>query len=147
MRSRLTNILQVVVLLTGIIYVLIGASFFYSPIRFFEIFIDVPDDWLKLIEDDTFIAPLYYFTKTFSAMIFTSGFSMILPLYDPLKYRGLIYYTGIVFPAIAFPALLYHGIIYKHWILTTFGIVFLGVLLLNIFALAITRKEARSGIE
>jgi hypothetical protein len=148
MRSRLTNILQVIVLITGIIYILIGAFFFYSPIRFFEIFsIEVPDDWFKSIEYDTFIAPLYIIAKGFSAMIFTSGISMILPLYDPLKYRGLIYCMGIIFPLISSILLLNNGINFDHWILVFFGIVFLVILLAMICGLIITYKEAKTGIE
>jgi hypothetical protein len=148
MRSRLTNILQVIVIITGIIYILIGAFFFYSPIRFFEIFsIEVPDDWFKSIEYDTFIAPLYIIAKSFSAMIFTSGISMILPLYDPLKYRGLIYCMGIIFPLISSSLLLNNGINFDHWILIFFGIVFLIILLATICGLIITFKESKAGIE
>jgi hypothetical protein len=148
MRSRLTNILQVIVLLTGLIYILIGAFFFYSPIRFFEIFsIEVPDDWFKSIEYDTFIAPLYIIVKGFSAMIFTSGISMILPLYDPLKYRGLIYFMGIIFPLISSIFFLNNGINLDHWILIFFGIVFFIILLATICGLLITYKESKAGIE
>jgi hypothetical protein len=148
MRSRLTNILQVIVLITGIVYILTGALFFYSPIRFFEIFsIEVPDDWFRSIEYDTFIAPLYIITRSFSAMIFTSGISMILPLYDPLKYRGLIYYMGIIFPLISSVILLYNGLVFDHWILTFFGAAFLIILLAMACGLIITFKEAKAGVE
>ncbi len=148
MRSKRTNILQVIVLLSGIIYTLIGAVFFYSPIKFVEIFyIDVTEDWVKAIQDDTFIAPLYFFARCFSSMIFTSGMAMILPLYDPLKYRGLIYFTGIIFPVISFLTLLYNGIKLDHWILSVFGMVFLIILVVTLFGLIVTRKEAKAGIE
>jgi hypothetical protein len=148
MRSKLTNILQVVVLITGIVYLLMGALFFYSPIRFFELFnIEVPDDWFKLIEYDTFVAPLYIITRSFSAMIFTAGISMILPLYDPLKYRGLVYYMGIIFPLISSVLLLYNGIEFDHLILTFFGVVFLVILLATTCGLVITLKDAKAGIE
>jgi len=127
---------------------LIGALFFYSPIRSFEIFyIDVPDDWFKSIEYDTFVAPLYIITRSFSAMILAAGLAMILPLYDPLKYRGLIYYTGIIFPLISSITLLYNGIEFDHWILTLFGAVFLIILLATVCGLAMTFKEAKAGIE
>lgn len=148
MRSKLTNILQVIVLISGLVYILIGVLFFYSPIRFFEIFlIEVPDDWFKSIEYDTFIAPLYTLTRSFSAMIFTSGISMILPLYDPLKYRGLIYCMGIIFPIISSTILFYNGIKSDHWILNVFGIIFSGILLATTLGLIITHKEAKAGIE
>jgi hypothetical protein len=148
MRSKATNILQVVVLITGIVYLLMGALFFYSPIRFFEIFyIEVPDDWFKSIEYDTFVAPLYIITRSFSAMIFTAGISMILPLYDPLKYRGLVYYMGIIFPLISSILLLFNGIEFDHLILTFFGVVFSVILLATACGLVITLKEAKAGIE
>ena len=148
MRTKLTNILQVIVLLTGLVYILTGVLFFYSPVRSFEFFsIDVPDDWFKSIEYDTFIAPLYTLIRSFSAMIFTGGISMILPLYDPLKYRGLIYYMGIIFPLISSSLLFYHGIKSDHWILTFFGIIFFVILLASMCGLIITRKEAKAGIE
>jgi hypothetical protein len=148
MRTKLTNILQVIVLLTGLVYAATGAVFFYSPIKFVEIFfIDVTEDWVRAIQSDTFIAPLYFFARSFAAMIFTSGLAMMLPLYDPLKYRGLIYYSGIIFPLISFITLLYNGIKYDHWILTVFGFIFLFILAATLSGLIITRKEARAGIE
>lgn len=124
-----------------------GAAFYYSPVKFFRFFFEVPDDWLKAIEEDAFIAPLYFLLRGFSAMIFASGLSMILPLYDPLKYRGLIYYVGIIFPLISFPILLFHGIKYEHVVLTYIGIILLIILAANACALIITRKEAKAGIE
>lgn len=148
MRTKSTNILQVIVLITGIIYTLLGMLFYYSPIKFFEIFlIEIPDDWFKVVQNDTFIAPLYIIAKSFSAMILTSGLTMILPLYDPLKYRGLIYFTGILFPVLSVIVLFYSGIKFEHWILTFLGIIFLVILLAVICGLIITRKEANAGIE
>ena len=148
MRTKLTNTLQLIVVITGLVYILTGALFFYSPLKSFEFFsIDVPDDWFKSIEYDTFIAPLYTLIRSFAAMVFTSGISMILPLYDPLKYRGLIYYMGIIFPLISSSLLFYHGIKSDHWILTFFGIVFSSILLVTLCGLIITRKEAKAGIE
>ncbi|MBN2400872.1 MAG: hypothetical protein JXN64_00585 [Spirochaetes bacterium] len=148
MRTRLTNILQVIVLIAGIIYILIGVVFYYSPINFFKFFsVEVPDDWFKSIEYDTFVAPLYILIKGFSAMIFTSGMSMILPLYDPLRYRGLIYYMGIIFPLFSGVMLLYSGFKLDHLILTSLGAVFFFILLSTAIALIITRKEAKAGIE
>jgi hypothetical protein len=122
--------------------------FYYSPIKFFEIFlIEIPDDWFKVVQNDTFIAPLYIIAKSFSAMILTSGLAMILPLYDPLKYRGLIYFTGILFPILSVVVLFYNGIKFEHWILTFLGIIFLVILLAVMCGLIITRKEAKAGIE
>ncbi|MFH0974172.1 MAG: hypothetical protein V1874_00145 [Spirochaetota bacterium] len=148
MRTKLTNILQVIIIITGIIYLLLGAFFFYSPVKFFQIFsIEVPDDWFKSIEYDTFVAPLYILARSFSAMLFTAGMAMILPLYDPLKYRGLVYFTGIVFPLFSSVILLYNGYTFDHWILTCFGIGFVAIFLVTLWGLIITLKEAKAGIE
>jgi hypothetical protein len=158
MRSRSTNILQVIVIITGIVYIFTGAVFFYSPISFVNIFsVDVADDWSRVIQYDSFIAPLFFFARSFSAMMLSSGLSMILPLYDPLKYRGLIYYTGIIFPILSFIILLYNsiridygslsGIEVEHRILLIFGIVYLIIFAATLFGLILTRKAAKAGVE
>ncbi len=148
MRTKLTNILQLIVLLTGVIYILTGLVFFYSPVRFVEFFlIDVTDDWFKAIQYDTFIAPLFFLARGFAAMILAAGLSMILPLYDPLKYRGLIYYTGIVYPVLSSIIFLFNGIKFEHWILTIFGITNLAIFIANLTGLIITHREAKAGIE
>lgn len=134
MRTIRTNILQVIIIIIGLLYIITGAVFYYSPVKFMEIFsIEVNEDWFKGIQYDTFIAPLYYLARGFAAMIITAGLSMILPLYDPLRYRGLIYYLGIVFPVLSSIMLLYSGIKSDHWIITLFGVIFGGTLVITIF--------------
>ena len=124
MRSKSTNVLQGTVLLAGIVYVAIGLFFFISPYKAFKIFSGslkgrdtavvedfdgektkkfqveeiTEEDWLKQIINDEIIAPLYYLFRVFSALLFVCGLAMIMPLFDPLRYRGLIYYNGLIFP-------------------------------------------------
>ena len=148
MRTRLTNILQVIVLLSGLIYVAIGGVFFYSPIEFVRFFsVEVTDEWFKAIQFENFIAPLFFLARGFAAMIVAAGLSMILPLYDPLKYRGLIYYINIIFPVISSSLLLYGGLYFDHWILTVTGIVFAAIFILTVIGLIITNKQTKAGIE
>ena len=160
MRSRSTNVLQVIVLLTGIVYILIGGIFFFSPVKFANIFsVYVADDWLSGMQYDIFIAPLYILARTFAVMVLTAGIAMVLPLYDPLKYRGLIYYTGIIFPAISAVMLLINSmsvefsfasgidIRIEHWILTICGLIFLCIFSITLFGLMLTYKKAKAGIE
>jgi len=148
MRSKATNILQFGVLLTGIIYILIGVFYGSSPISFANFFgIEVNPDWYNLIKYDTFNSPLYHFSRAFALILAVAGFSMIMPLFDPLKYRGLIYYNGILFPLVSAPVLLINGISYDHLIMTVCGIVFLALFLFVGFGLIITKKQANRGQE
>ena len=148
MRSRYTNFLQVIVLLSGIIYVAIGVVFYVSPIAFGWIFsIDINEDWLMEISRDTFISSLYYLSRGFSALLFSVGLSMVLPLFEPLRYRGLIYYTGVVFPIMSSLLLVKNGISQDHMVITVIGLIFAIILVLTVIGLFITNKDAKAGKE
>ncbi len=148
MRNRLTNYLQIIVILTGIVYILTGLIFAISPIRFVNFFsIEITEEWLKAAQYDTFIIPLYFLARCFSIMIMTFGLAMILPLYDPLKYRGLIYFSGVVYPVLSLIFLLFNGLKYDNWILIIYGLVSAGILILNLSALILTQAKAKAGIE
>mgnify|MGYP000895460140 CR=1 FL=1 len=148
MRSRSTNFLQITVLVSGIIYVILGITFFISPLLFGWIQgMDVNEDWLKEIPKDPFIFAVYYMGRAFAAMVFSSGLAMILPLFDPLKYRGLVYYTGVIFPFMASLILLKSGIQEANAKIIILGSIFLLLLVLTTLSLAITRKKAKSGLE
>ena len=148
MRSKKTNFLQGIILLTGIIYLLTGIIFFISPLIFGRLFtINITEDWFNGIKFDTFVAPLYFMARCFAAMLFSAGLSMILPLFDPLRYRGLIYYTGILFPGMSALLLLINGIKYNHGILILFGIVFLLLFIITLTGLIITQKNVKAHIE
>ncbi len=148
MRSKSTNFLQVIILLTGILYFSAGLIFFISPVLFVSLFsIEISDGWSKGMQLDTFMAILFFLSRAFAAMVICSGMAMILPLYDPLKYRGLIYYTGILFPILSSMLLIINGIKLDYLLITLIGLTFFAVFLLTAAGLIITRNEAKAGIE
>ena len=148
MRTKTTNILQMIILITGLIYIATGLTFFISPLLFGKIFsINITQDWFNGIKFESFVAPLFFMARGFAAMLFSVGLAMVLPLFDPLKYRGLIYYTGIVFPLISSSMLLKNGIELEHWILIIYGIIFLLIFICTMIGLIITKDNAKVGIE
>lgn len=192
MRSRATNVLQIIVMITGIIYMIIGLSFYVSPINIFNLFVNTTkgeitvmegqnqdmmkkaieenysnvnfsENWLKQVMSDEILAPLYFIFRIFAALLFTAGLSMIMPLFDPLKYRGLIYFNGIVFPSFASIMFLINLISLKtgakgtafsfltssksHLLVSIIGLVFLIVLFFTTLGVLITKREAREGLE
>ncbi|MBP7738276.1 MAG: hypothetical protein KA369_20040 [Spirochaetes bacterium] len=192
MRSKTTNVLQGVVLLTGIVYIIVGSSFFISPYRVFKLFSsssDVKtveaagesvggektdegadlssDDWLKQIVNDEIISPLYYVFRILAALLFISGIAMVMPLFDPLRYRGLIYYNGLIYSFIAAVSIFLFLHSQKsinieiaadsgkgavswqvgHLVMTTLGIIFTILFVLTAISLIITRKQAKEGRE
>jgi uncharacterized membrane protein HdeD (DUF308 family) len=171
MRSKFTNYLQAVVLITGIVYIIIGLVMYVKPLVVLELFAEnVSENWLDLVRDNELVAPLYYISRGFSALVFTSGLAMVMPLFDPLKYRGLIYYNGLVFPLLAGALYVYNGVFRIithrqvveetgkiisseaavrgiHGTVVILGIVFTIIFLLTAIGLVITRSQAHDGIE
>lgn len=163
MRSRKTNILQLVVLISGIIYILIGLFNYFSPMFVLNLFAEnVSENWFDLVRDHELIAPLYFMVKAFSALLFTSGILMIMPLFDPLKYRGVIYFNGVLFPLMASIVLIKNGLLtkakkldvsdaiegdYSHTVLIVLGVVLLIIFISCLISLAITGKDAAKGRE
>lgn len=148
MRSRTTNILQGIVLITGLIYSVTGILFYISPLLFGSIFgIQVPEDWFNQIKLDSFMLPLYFITQGFAALLFVTGLSMVLPLFDPFRYRGLIYFTGVIFPVMASIMLTKNGLRYEHWMVIIMGVTFGIIFVITALGLLITKKNAESGEE
>jgi len=163
LRSRKTNILQIIVLVSGIIYIIIGLFNYFSPLFVLDFFAEnVSENWFDLVRDHELIAPLYFMVMAFSALLFTSGILMIMPLFDPLKYRGIIYFNGVLFPLMASIVLIKNGLLTKAKKLDVGGvmegdyshslIIFLGTVLFVIFvscliSLVITGKDAAKGKE
>ncbi len=148
MRSKLTNILQVVVLVSGVLYITVGIMFYLSPLFVGSVYgLALAEDWFNQIKYDAFVAPLYFVARSFAAMVFSAGAAMVLPLFDPLRYRGLVYFTGVLFPAMASWVLIKNGLAFQHSLAVALGVMFLAVLVVTATALAITRKSARSGEE
>ncbi len=163
MRSRKTNMLQFAVLFSGVIFILIGIVFYLAPMKIISLFAEnISENWLDLVRDHELVAPLYYISRSFSALLFTSGFLMIMPIFDPLKYRGIIWFNGVLFPLMAV-ALLGNFTLaqfskkgqtghmgqgeYGHAILLSMGILLFVLLLLNFSMLMLTRSDAKLGKE
>lgn len=168
MRTRLTNTLQVIVLLTGIIYIFTGIFFFASPLTVIEFFAEnVSENWLDLVRDHELVGPLYLTLRAISALLLTSGVAMVLPLFDPLKYRGLIYFNGAAFPFLAAFILIKNGIFLSskyqdavaiagnspaakqqgHLLVIILGVVFAAIAVVTTIGLFITREQAKDGLE
>jgi hypothetical protein len=194
MRSKATNALQSVVLLTGVVYLVLGFSLFVSPYRIMKMFssssagkaaavvdysggsvaphqLDVPElteeDWLKQTVNDDIISPLYYLFRIFAAFLMIGGIAMVMPLFDPLRYRGLIYYNGLVFPLLALISLLLfiraqksineeiaavagrEGAAWQgtHLVMIVFTTLFAVLFFLNASGLFITKKQTSEGRE
>jgi hypothetical protein len=193
MRSKTTNVLQGVVLLTGIVYIIMGLFFYASPYRVFKVFATSPDskivspygsegasvskvtesadfsedDWLKQTVNDEIISPLYYIFRIFAVLLMMCGIAMVMPLFDPLRYRGLVYYNGLIYPFMASLSLFLFlrsqksinieiaadrgkdAAIWQegHVIMTALAIIFFVICILTAVSLIITRKEAKQGRE
>ena len=168
MRTRLTNTLQIIILLTGIIYIFSGIFFFVSPLTVIEFFAEnVSENWLDLVRDHELVGPLYLTLRAISALLLTSGVAMAMPLFDPLKYRGLVYYNGVIFPFLAAFVLIKNGIFLSskyqdavaiagsapaarqqgHLLVIILGVVFAAIALFSAIGLYITREQAKDGLE
>jgi hypothetical protein len=194
MRSRKTNLLQGVVLLTGVLFIVTGLFFYISPFRVFKILspsaearnaavVQNPgdavsgapedgeelteDNWLKQIINDDIISPLYYVFRALAVLLIVSGAAMIMPLFDPLRYRGLVYYNGLIFPLFFSISMFIFMRIQKsinigiaadtgkeaiaaidsHPAMVVLASLFLAIAVLNAAGLIITRDQARAGRE
>lgn len=175
MRSRATNVLQATVLITGILYVIVGLFLIISPLAVLKLFAEnISENWLELVRDHELVAPLYYMTKGFAAMLMTAGVAMVMPLFDPLRYRGLVYYNGLLFPLMVSGLFMKNGIYFifmqrnpaaaeigevaitatnsaagpsGHLIILILGVLFSVVFILNLTGVLVTRDEAKKGLE
>ena len=170
MRTKSTNFLQAIVLFDGLIYVIIGLLLFISPMFVLKLFAEnISENWIDLVRDHELVAPLYYITRGMASLLLASGLSFILPLFDPLRYRGLIYYLGLIFPFLASIIFLKNGIFFifmekhpgsetadvitkqsepsGHLVLLVLGIIFAMVFILSIIGLIITNKQSKEGVE
>ncbi len=148
MRSKKTNFLQSVILISGLLYFIIGTFIFISPIWVGRLFkLDISSEWLNVIPNNDLFFIVYYTARGFAALVASVGAAMILPLFDPLKYRGLVYYTGAVFPFLS--SLLFLTSISKthNNVILVLGIIFLIIFLLTLTALLITKNIAKMGKE
>ena len=145
MRNGLTNLLQVVVLLTGIVYIIVGGLYIIKPELFCSIFqIPLNTEWSNQIRIDDYLMLLYLLSKSFAIVITFIGASMVMPLYDPERYRELIYFNGVFLPVILLGYMLkqffssdYNATIFISLVF----LVFLVVAILNMTCLYLTKKK------
>lgn len=148
MRSKQTNFLQGSILLAGIVYVLNGAIYYFSPLSFGWIFnLDISAEWLNVIPTNEFFYLIFTISRAYAALLFAIGISMVLPLFDPLRYRGLVYYAGVLFPFLASLVFLVSSLKNVSIPIVILGFTYLLIFILTLTALLVTRKSAQSGIE
>ncbi len=160
MRSAKTNAFQAAVLISGVMYIIIGVAFIFSPLTIFQFFAEnVSENWIDLVRDHELVAPMYFTVRAFGVLLLTSGFLMIMPLFDPLKYRGIAYFNGVLFPFISAIILLKNGLFigvkrddsiqsnYIHIPIVILGIILSVIFLIVLLTLLLTRKDAKEGRE
>jgi len=160
LRSAKTNAFQVAVLISGIFYIIIGIAFILSPITIFQFFADnVSENWIDLVRDHELVAPLYFTVRAFGVLLLSAGFLMIMPLFDPLKYRGIAYINGVFFPFLSAIILLKNGLFigvkkddsiqgdYMHAPIVILGIILIVIFIIVLITLLITKKDAKEGKE
>ena len=163
MRTRKTNALQAAVLIAGLVYIVVGLAFFYSPLMVFKLGgIKVTDTWYELTKDNELISPMYHILRAYAAVLFTAGITMVMPLFDPLKYRLLIYFNGVIFPFMASLMLVKTGFSlgfrmnegrqvfqwnYIHKSMIAIGLLFGFIFISCLITLFITGKDAKEGKE
>lgn len=148
MRSRKTNFLQSVILFTGVIYIFTGLLFALSPHYFGNLFsVDINEDWFNEIPKDPFMFMVITLSRSLAFLLCTTGLSMVLPLFDPLKYRGLVYYTGMVFPLFSSVIFTVNFLRNSSGVLLIYAVLFSIIFISTTVALWITRGTVRSGIE
>lgn len=145
MRSRKTNFLQIVVLISGIVYILTGALFAASPHFFGKVFfLEINEDWFMEIPKDAFMFASITLARAFAGLLFTVGLAMILPLFDPARYRGLIYFTNVVFPLISAFLLIKSLFINPLPVLILYSVLFSLIGGLALVALMLTKGIAKT---
>ena len=148
MRTHSTNFLQSVVLISGLIYLFLGILFFASPFYFAKMLgVQTSDEWLSQIKIDEFLILIYAMARGLSALLIVVGLSMVMPVFDPLKYRLMIYLNGVVFPLISASFLTYFGFTYEYVTPKIIGGALLVIFVIHMIALLLTKDNARKGIE
>lgn len=149
MRSRKTNFLQICVIITGLFFVTVGFVFYLSPPVFGKMMmIEVGEEWLSQMRLDEFLVMITVYSRLVSLLMFFAGISMIMPLFDPLKYRALIYFFGFFFPFFAaVSAVIYYFTLGRQLTTIIIGAFFFLIFVLNSTGLIMTKKDAGMGIE
>ena len=148
MRTKTTNFLQITVLLTALLYIAAGMIFFISPFVFGKLLaVPTSDEWLRQISADGFLVMIYLVARGLAALLVLSGISLVMPIFDPLKYRLLIHLFCVIFPLVSGGFLLFSGFYDGYMTARIIGGIFGLIFLLNFISLHLTRKNAKQGIE
>jgi hypothetical protein len=153
-------------MIAGIMYIIIGLFFYFSPITVMKLFaVNVSENWLDLVRDNELVAPIYYTLRALAALLITAGVANIMPLFEPERYRGLIYYNNLIFPALALVIFFRYtlGVVFAspqpgaeqvglsavmsgvsgHLVITVLMMIFLVIFILSLVGIYITRNEKR----
>jgi hypothetical protein len=145
MRSHKTNFLQAVVLFSGIVYILTGALYAVSPHLFGNVFfLEINEDWFMEIPKDPFMFTSITLARSLSVLLFTIGLAMILPLFDPVRYRGLIYFTNVLFPMLSAFLFIKSAFVHALPVIVLYSILFLLIGLCAFIALMLTKDIAKT---
>lgn len=136
------------ILFTGFVYVLTGGLFALSPHLFGNIFsLEINEDWFKEIPKDAFMFMVLTLSRSTACLLLSTGLSMILPLFDPLKYRGMVYYTGVLFPLLSAVMFTVNYFTNPLGAMVLYAVLFWMIFLFTAAALWITRGTVKSGVE
>ncbi|MFW6365233.1 MAG: hypothetical protein ACOC2H_02025 [Spirochaetota bacterium] len=148
MRSRATNILQLIVLVTGLFYMVFGMLYLFMPELFTSLFnIDLNSEWSNQIKIDDYLSMLYIFSRCFAILLIFIGFEMVLPLYDPVRYRELIYFNGVFFPVVMSAYMALQFFLHRFDAPAYAAFIFSAVFMLNLIGLFLTKGQNRRGIK
>ncbi|MCX7678351.1 MAG: hypothetical protein N2316_03950 [Spirochaetes bacterium] len=145
MRSKKTNFLQTIVLCSGIVYISIGSLFALSPHLFGNVFfLEINEDWFMEIPKDSFMFASITLARALAALLFTIGLAMVLPLFDPVKYRALVYFTNVLFPFISSIIFIKSSFTNPLPVLIGFSVIFMLIGAFAFIALMVTRDVAKT---
>jgi hypothetical protein len=148
MRTRKTNFLQIVLIITALFYIVSGAGFFITPYYFGKVFtMQISEEWLNQIRLDAFLVMINMIARVLSALLVVVGMSMIMPIFDPLKYRLMIYMYGVIFPFAGMAFYFYNGIVENIISARIFGLFYAVIFVFHVSALFLTKEDAKKGIE
>lgn len=141
MRNFQINIQQVIVIITGLLYLSVGICYMVRP-QFIGTLLTVTfsAEWANQIRIDNFLIMLYLFSKTFAILITCMGLSMILPLYDPIRYRELIYFNNVFMPFVMAVYMIKQTFVYHYTVLIYVALFFVAVIAINMSGLFLTKR-------
>jgi hypothetical protein len=96
------------------------------------------------IPKDPFMFTSITLARSLSVLLFTIGLAMILPLFDPVRYRGLIYFTNVLFPMLSAFLFIKSAFVHALPVIVLYSILFLLIGLCAFIALMLTKDIAKT---